>query len=127
MERVHQLGGDDPDDASMPTLPRHDDDGARADVQIGLDGFACRGDDVGFFLLTTNVLRVELLGELSGFGAHRFVRGQEQTRGNVRRAHAPGGVHPGSEYEPDVIAVDFLAREPAHVEQRSQADLVRPL
>ena len=126
MERVNQLGGDDPDDAAVPALPRHHDHGSRADLEIGLDGFPRGGNDIGLFLLTPDVLRIELLGELSGLGAHRFVRGQQQARGDVRRAHTSGGVHSRGEHEADVIAVDLLAGEPAHVEQRSEPDLVRP-
>ena len=58
---------------------------------------------------------------------HRFVGGQQQARGDVRRAHAAGGVDARRQDEPDVVAVDLLAGEAAHVEQRAQPDLVRTL
>ena len=87
---------------------------------------AC-GDDVGFLLLAPEILRVELLGQPARFVGHRLVGGQQQSRGDIWRAHAAGGIDAGSEHEADVIAVDLLAGEAADVEQRTQPDLVRTL
>ena len=39
--------------------------------------------------------------------------------------HAAGGVHARRDHERDVVAVDRLAGQARHVEQRAQADLVR--
>ena len=59
--------------------------------------------------------------------AHRFVGGEQQPRRDVGRAHAPGGVDPRRKDEADLIAVDRLAGQPGGVEQRAQADGVRPV
>ena len=107
--------------------PADHDDRARSHLEIGLDQLARLRDDVGFFLLTPEILRVELLGQLARLVGHGVVGCQQESRGDVRRAHSTCGVHARSEHETDVIAVDFLAGETAHLEQRTQTDLVRSL
>ena len=74
-----------------------------------------------------DVLAIELQRQLAHLLGHRLVVRQEQARGDVGRAHAPGGVHARRQHEADVIAVDRLSRQARDVEQRPQADLVRPL
>ncbi len=69
MKRVHELGRDDPDDPAVPAFTRHDDDRARSHFEIRLDQLARLRDDVGFFLLAPEILRVELLGQLASFVA----------------------------------------------------------
>ena len=75
---------------------------------VSIAFFAWR-DELGLLLLPPQVLVVELLREAARFVAHRFVGGQQQPRGDVRRAHAAGGVDARREHERDVIAVDGLA------------------
>ena len=85
-------------------------------------------DDLRLLLLAAEVLGVELLGERRALRrAIASSDGQQQPGGDVRRAHAAGGVDARREHEADVIAVDLLAGQAADVEQRSQPDLVRTL
>ena len=56
VERVHELRGDDADDAAVPALAGDDQDRPGADVRIGLDDLLRRGEDLGFFLLPADVL-----------------------------------------------------------------------
>src|SRR4029450_1977796 len=81
----------------------------------------------GFLLLTTEVFRIELLGQLPCLVSHAIVRREEQPGSDVRRAHAAGSIDAWREDEADVVTVDFLPREAAYVEQRAQTDLVRSL
>ena len=76
--------------------------------------------------LPADVLAIELLRQRPRFVAHRFVARQQQPGRDVRRAHPAGGVHARRQHERDVIAVDGLAGQAGDVEQRAQADLVRP-
>ena len=94
---------------------------------IGFDRLLGLRDEIGFFRLALQVLVAELLRERAGLVAHRFVGGEQQARGDVGRAHAPGGVDARRDHEADVIAVDRLAGESAGIEQRAQPDRVRPL
>ena len=127
MEMIDQLRCDDADHAAMPSLTGDDDHRAGADLQIGLDDVAGRRDDVGLFLLASQILGIELLRQLARLPGHRLVRSKQQSGGNVWRAHPSCRVDARREHEADVIAVDLLARQPAAVQQRAQADLVRPL
>ena len=84
------------------------------------------GEDVLIFLAPSHVFRFELFGERLRLVAHALVRRQQQPRRDVRCAHAAGGVDARRHHEADVIAVDVLARQARGLEQRAQADLVRP-
>ena len=57
-----------------------------------------------------------------------FVGGEQKPRGDVGRAHAPGRVHTRRQHEarPDSCR-SFSRSSPRHVEQRAQADRMRPL
>ena len=90
------------------------------------DDLLRRRQDLGFFLLPLDVLAIELQRQLPHLLGQRLVVGEQQARRDVRRAHAAGGVDARREHEADVIAVDRLAGQAADVEQRAQADLVRP-
>ena len=68
-----------------------------------------------------------MLGQGPGLLPHRLVRCEEQPGGDVGRAHAPSGIDPRSDDEPDVIAVDLAPRQAADVEQRPKSNLVRAL
>ena len=125
VKRIHQLGGDDADDAAMPPVSGHDEDRARADIGIGRHDLLRGGERRRFLFLPPQVLAVELHRQRPGFVAQRFVGRQQQPGGDVGRAHAPRGVHSRREQERDVIAVDRLSAQARDVEQRPQADLVR--
>ncbi len=79
----------------------------------------------GFFFLPAHILAVELLRQSARLVRHRFIVGQEQAGGKVGRAHPAGGVDARRHHEADVVAVDRLARQARHLEQRAQSDLVR--
>ena len=119
-------------DATIPMTPRcqpsprDDQHRLRADVRVGLDDLLRGGRDRGFLFAPADVLAVELHGQGAGFLAHGFVARQQQPRRDVGRAHAAGGVDARGQHERDVVAVDGLPRQAGHIEQRSQADLVRP-
>ena len=68
---------------------------------------------------------VDMDRERASFVAHGFVGGEEQPRGNVRRAHASGGVDARSQHERDLVAIDRLSAQARRVEQRPQPDRVR--
>ena len=59
--------------------------------------------------------------------AQRLVGREQQARRDVGRAHAPGRVHARRQDERDLVAVDRLAGQARRLEQRAQADRVRPL
>ena len=73
------------------------------------------------------VLGLELFGQAARLVRHALVGGQQQARRDVGRAHAARGVDARREHEGDVVAVDLFAGQAGDVEQRAQADLVRPL
>ena len=125
--RVDELRRGDADDAAMPAFAADDQHVVRADRRIGLDRLLRLGDEIRFFGLALEVLFVQLLRQPARFLAGRLVGGQQQPRGDVGRAHAPGGVDARREDEPDVVAVDGLAGEAGRFEQRAQADGVAPL
>ena len=127
VKRIDQLRSNDSDDAAVPALAGHDDDRARADLEIGLDDLLRLGDDLRFFHLATHVFGVELLGQPARFLGHAFVGRQQQAGSDVGRAHAAGRVDAGREHEADVITVDLLAGKAADIEQGAQPDFVRPL
>jgi len=110
----------------VPAGTGHDDYRSRSHLEIGLDDLFRLRDDLRFFLLAAQVLGVEQRGQLPRLVPHRFVRCQQQPRGNIRRAHAPGGVDARRQHEADVITVDLLAGQAAHVEERAQPHAVRP-
>ena len=58
--------------------------------------------------------------------SHRLVAGEQQARGDVRRAHASRGVDARRQHEADVKAVERLAEQPGRFEQRPQADVCGP-
>ena len=120
MKCINELRSDDPDHAAVPAFASHDDHRARSHLEIGLDQLARLRDDVGLFLLPPEILGVELLGQLARFISHAVVRCQQESCGDVGRAHAAGRVHTGRQHEADVIAVDLLARETADFEQGAQ-------
>ena len=93
VERVHELRGDDADDAAVPALAGDHEDGARADVGIRLDDLPGGGEDRGFLFLPPHVFAVELQRQRARFVRQRLVAGEQQPRGDVRRAHAPCRIH----------------------------------
>ena len=95
-----------------------------AHIGVRLHHFLRRRQNAGLFLLTLDVLAVELQGELPHFVGQRFVRREQQARRDIGAAHAAGGIHAGRQHERDVKAVDGLAGQAAHVQQRAQADFV---
>ena len=127
IERIDQLRRDDADDAAVPAFAGDDQDAPGADLGIGLDDLLRLGEDVLILLAAARVLGLELVGKRLGFVGHRFVGREQQPRGDVRRAHAAGGVDARRDHEADVIAVDRLSGQAGGFEQRAQADLVRPL
>jgi hypothetical protein len=86
-------------------------------LEVRLDRLARRGHDVGFLLLATDVLGIELLRQFAGFVAHRLIRGQQQPSRDVGRAHSPRGVDARGQHEADVIAIDLFSDQPAHIKQ----------
>ena len=115
----------------MPITPRcqpsppDDEDVVRADRRVGFDGLFRLGDELGLLGLAAQVLVVQLLGEPARFVDRRFVGREQQTHGDVRRAHPAGRVHTRRQDEADVVAVDRLAGQARRFEQRAQADGVR--
>ena len=114
-------------DATMPMTPRcqpspatTSTDRAPTSGSVCTIFFAAR-ENLGFLFLPPDVLAIELQRELPHFFGQRLVVGEEQPRGDVRRAHAPGGVHARREHEADVVAVDRLAGQAGDIEQRAQA------
>ncbi len=105
----------------------HDEDAARADGRIGLDDLPGARKDRRLFLLPPHVLAVELPGQILRLRGHRLVGRQQQTRGDIRARHPARGVHPRRDLKRHVAAVDRLAGQSRHLDQRAQADLVRPL
>ena len=121
---VDQLRGDDADDAAVPALAGDDQHRLRADVGIGVDDLAGRGDDVLLLLAAAGVLGVELLGQRLRLGRQRLVVGQQQARRQIGGGHAAGGVDPRRDHERDVIGVDGLA---GRARRRRAARAVRRL
>ena len=117
MKRINQFGRHDANDPAMPSFTGDDEHGSGSDLGVSLDQLLGLRDDLGFFLLTADVLGVELLSESTGVLRQRLVRGQEEPSSNIRTAHAPSGVDPRRELESDVIAVDLLTGQATHVEQ----------
>ena len=126
--RVDQLRGRDADDAAVP---------ARGRRRRGRCARPTAGSvSIAFFACVTSSAsscwrRVfssqSCCASARASSAIALVGSEQQPRGDVGRAHAPGGVDARREQEPDVIAVDRLAGEAGCVEQRAQADRVRPL
>ena len=109
----------------MPPVASDNDDRARSHVEIRIDGPPRLRDDIGLLLLAAEVLGVQLIGKGTRLVGHCFVGCQQQPRGNVWGAHAPGGVHTRANDKPDVVAVDLFARQTARFEQRAKPNLVR--
>ena len=127
VEGVHELRGDDADDAPVPAFAGDDEDRVRADVRVVLDGAARLGEDLLLLRLPAQVLLVELLGERARLGRHRLVGGQQQPRRDVGRRHPPGRVDARREDERRRCSCrSSCPARPGDVEQRPQADLVRP-
>ena len=124
---VDELGRDDPDDAAMPAFARHDEDAARADGRIGLDDLPGAREDRRLFFLPPHVLAVELPRQILRFRRHRLVGRQQQPRGDVRARHPARGVHARRDLKRHMAAVDRLAGQAGHFDQRAQTDLVRSL
>jgi hypothetical protein len=78
VERVHQLRRHDANDAAVPAGAGHDNDGARAHLEVGLDDLLRLRDDLGFLLLAAQVLGVEQRGQLLRFAGHRLVGGEQE-------------------------------------------------
>ena len=82
----------------MPMTPRcqrlagHHEDGAGADVRIGLHDSFGGGEDLGFLLLPSDVFAVELNGQRVRLVGHGVVSGQQQTRRQIGRTHSSSGV-----------------------------------
>ena len=120
-------------DATMPMTPRCQPSPATTRTERApMSGsvwtiFFAGREDLGFLLLALDVLAVELQRERAHLLAPAPRRSASSSRvGDVGRAHAAGGVDARRQHERDVIAVDRLAGQAADVEQRAQADLVRP-
>ena len=120
-------------DATIPMTPRCQPSPAttstvRAPTSGSLSTiFFAAADDRRLFLLPPRVLLVQLFGQPARLARHRLVGGEQQARRDVGVAHAPGGVHPRSDHEPDVVAVDRLSREARRLDECAQTHLVRPL
>ncbi len=124
MKRIDEFRGDDSDDATVPAVAGHDQHRSRPDARVRLNNLPGSRDDRGFLFLSAGVLAVELQRERARQVPHRLVVRQEQPRRNVGRAHPAGRIHAGRQDEGDVIAVDGLAAQPAHLDERPQPDLV---
>ena len=61
--RVHELRRGDADDAAMPALAADDEDVVGADRRVGLDRLLRLRDELRLFLLASQVLVVQLLGQ----------------------------------------------------------------
>ena len=112
MKRVDQLRRDDANDAAMPALAADDEHRPCADIRIGEDHLLRGRENLGLFFLAADVLVVERHRQLAHLLGHGFIRGEQEARGQVGRAHAPGGVDARREEKGDVIAVDRLAAQP---------------
>ena len=130
VERVDQLRRDDADDAAVPALAGDDEhacatptSGSVSTIFLRLrrrcPASSCRRRM--FSASSCSASAARLVG-------HALRRTASSSRvGDVRRAHAAGGVDARRQHEADVIAVDRLAGQAGDVEQRAQADLVRSL
>ncbi len=126
VERVHELRGDDADDAAVPALARHHEHAARPDVGIGLDRSSSPWRGCPAPPARRRVFSVSSCSARAfASSAMLIVGGEQQPGGDVGRAHAAGGVDARRHHEADVVAVDGLAREAGGIEQRPQAHLVR--
>ena len=126
--RVDQLRRDDADHAAVPAVAADDEHVVRADRGVGLDRLLRLRDDVRFLgCWRWRFSSFSCCASAARLVAMRFVGGEQQARRDVGRAHAAGGVDARREHEADVIAVDGLAGQAGGLEQRAQADRVRPL
>ena len=89
--------------------------------------FFALDEDRRLFFLPPHVLAVELTSQVLRLGCHRLVGGQQQARGDIGARHPSGGVHPRRDLKRHVAAVDRLAGQPGHFDERAQPHLVRPL
>ena len=124
MKDVHELRGNDTDDASMPSVPRHHQNASGADGRVGLHQLPGVRENRGFFLPPSRVLAIELPGELTHLIGHALIRCQEQPRRNVGARHPAGRVDTRRNHERHVGAVDGLTRQPCGLEQRAESDPV---
>ena len=111
----------------MPPFAGHHENAPGADRRIGLDDLPGARKDRRLFFLPPDVLAVELPGQLLRLRGHRLVGRQQQPRGDIRARHPAGRIHPRRDLKRHVAAVDGLAGQSRHLDQRAQADLVRPL
>ena len=81
VKRVDELRGDDADDAAVPAFAPDDQHRVRADVGVGVHPASRRRQDCRFLLLTSQVLRFELLGQALRLGGASLVGEQQQAGG----------------------------------------------
>ncbi len=116
-----QAGGDDAHHALVPVLTG-EDQGAALLVGEAADLFHGVGADGLLHRLTLPVQLAQLLGKLLRPGG---VGGLQQVRGQVRRAHASGGVDPGREHEADLDGGDGLSQKPRFFQKGMHAHKIR--
>ena len=128
MEGVHELRGDDADDAAMPAVAGDDDapcasrprDRSRPIFRAAatISASSCWRRRFSALSCSASSRASSAIASSEASSSRAAMSG---------RAHAAGGVHARREHEADVIAVDLLAGQAADFEQRPQPDLVRTL
>jgi hypothetical protein len=122
--RIHQLRSGDADHPAMPPFAADDEHVVGADRGIRFDRFPGIVHQFRFLLLAAEILLIQLLREEARFVFERLIRREQKAGGDIRTAHAPGGIDARGEHERHLIAVDVLADQAAAVEQSAQTDRV---